>query len=54
MKINSFDNSFSFFFFLTTLSYPIIFPKMTMVNYNIVEVYDQNVKLKTCESEIES
>lgn len=44
MKINSPDSSF----------FPIFFPEMMMVNYNIVEVYIQNVKLKTWDSEIES
>ena len=42
--MNSPDNSF----------FPIFFPEMMMVNYNIVEVYVQNVKLKTWGSEIES
>ena len=37
MKINSPDNSF----------FTIFFPKMMMVNYNIVEVSVQNIKLKT-------
>ena len=42
MKINSPNNFF-----------PVFFPEMMMVNYNIVEVYVQNIKLKPWGSEIE-
>ena len=37
MKINTPDN----------VCFPIIFSEMMMMHYNIVEIYVQNVKLKT-------